>query len=89
MANRNRITSCNNFGCMLNPFYVLDRLKDPYQSSSGIDINPYEFNRYENFNENTDIKNSCDGCSNNVLSRNTKIIIIAIVLIFVIFIFNK
>lgn len=50
---KNRISSCtSDFGCYMNPFYSLDRLKDTFQSSSGIDLNPYEFNKYENFNNN-------------------------------------
>ncbi len=63
---KNRISTCtSDFGCIMNPFYVMDRFKDPFQSSSGIDVNPYEFNKYESFNnfylcgENCPYRNDC------------------------------
>jgi len=75
----NRISTCtSDFGCLLNPFYVLDRMKDPFQSSSGIDVNSYEFNKYENFDR---YKNESKKC-NNVLNINLIILISIILLLF-------
>jgi hypothetical protein len=77
-----RISTCkNDFGCLLNPFYSTNRITDIYQSSSGIDINPYEFNKYENFNlyKNYPYKN------HKLRNYNKNLILIIIIILIIIF----
>jgi hypothetical protein len=63
---KNRISTCtSDFGCLMNAFYVPDRIKDPFQSSSGIDVSPYEFNKYENFINNENFNTHCQNCGYN------------------------
>ena len=76
---KNRISTCtSDSGCILNPFYMRNRIKDSYQSSSGIDVNLYEFNKYENFDR---YKNESKKC-NNVMNINLIILISIILLLF-------
>jgi len=97
---KNRISTCtSDFGCLMNPFYVPDRIKDAFQSSSGIDVNPYEFNKYENFN--TTCKNCTDNCQynspyrnnvrkcNNISTNNINAVILVLVILIIVFLIYK
>lgn len=97
---KNRISTCtSDFGCLINPFYVQDRIKDAFQSSSGIDVNPYEFNKYENFN--TTCQNCTDSCPyncpyknkvrkcNNISANNINAVNLVLVILIIIFLIYK
>lgn len=81
----NRISTCkNDFGCLNNPFYILDRIKDSFQSSSGIDVSPYEFNKYENFKYNNKIKKCNYNLSKNNIN-NINLVLIILIILFLIY----
>ncbi len=98
---KNRISMCtSDFGCLMNPFYVPDRIKDPYQSSSGIDLNPYEFNKYENFNTpcqncgnscqyNCPYRNKQQKCNNKMSLYNVNLVNLILIIIIIIFLIYK
>ncbi len=85
MLSSSRICECNSGLCVKNSLCNYDPKTDPYQSSSGIDMNEYE--RSENFGN----INSC-GCQkkqHNKKDNTSSIIIILIIIFIIIFVFLK
>lgn len=76
-----RITECVGDLCVNKTFHNLDRFKDSYSSSSGIDVNPFQFNKYENIKS---VK-KCN-CGESYIHSNFNIMIIIICIILFIFI---
>jgi len=86
-----RLSTCiNDLKCVLNPFYIFDRIKDPFESSSGIDVNQFQYRakKYEQFSKYNNIITG----RNSIYRRNsndTRIkIIIILFLILIIKILN-
>jgi len=85
MLSSSRICECNSGLCVKNSLCNYDPKTDPYQSSSGIDMNEYE--RSEHFNN----VNSC-GCKNKEYNKKDNIasvIIILIIISIITFVFLK
>ncbi len=80
---RGRITrnGCNL--CIKTPFYIGNRLDEPYESSSGIDLNQYEFSRYENFGQKCNCKEK-NNVKNNVKNNTGKYVVLSVLLILII-----
>ncbi len=85
MLSSSRICECNSGLCVKNSLCNYDPKTDPYQSSSGIDINEYE--RSENF-----VSVGKCGCKNKEYNKKDNmmsVIIILIIISIIIFVFLK
>ncbi len=78
-----RITECVGDLCVNKTFHNLDRFKDSYESSSAIDVNPFEFNKYENMES---VKKKCN-CGGTY--KDTNLIMMIIIICIILFIFIK
>jgi hypothetical protein len=92
MLSSARICECNSGLCVKNSLCNYDPKTDPYQSSSGIDMNEYEKNehfgnigRYRNNNNRTRNRYNYRNRNNNF----TGIISLIIICIFIFFFYNK
>ena len=88
-----RLSTCiNDLKCVLNPFYIFDRIKDPFESSSGIDVNQFQYRakKYEQFSKYNNIITG----RNSIYRRNSndtriKIIIILFFVLIAVYLFRS
>jgi hypothetical protein len=85
MLSSSRVCECNSGLCVKNSLCNYDPKTDPYQSSSGIDMNEYE--RSENF----DNVRKCGYRTREQYKKDnmTSLIIILIIVSIIIFVFLK
>jgi hypothetical protein len=94
MLSSSRICECNSGLCVKNSLCNYDPKTDPYQSSSGIDINDYE--RNEHFGNVGRYRNNINRNRNRNIYRYNKrssnfagILSLIIICIFIFFFYNK
>ena len=94
MLSSSRICECNSGLCVKNSLCNYDPKTDPYQSSSGIDMNEYERSEnFENFENFENVKNSrkCGYRNKEQYKKDNMVslIIILIIVSIIIFVFLK